>query len=258
MHKKVVLAKKRRARRVARFNAIMKCLSILLDVKLLNFAVFGDSFVRKVSNYFVHKPNAVRNNQVVIDALNRVQELVNKYKEERQALREDASKLEAEDEEIAEFASKSKSVDNQNKRKRDNEEGGVNSEAKDSMGGAEVKVDGDVKGKGKAEAEVEELKAEGPEDKGPEDDDEDEDEYNLRIGIGHLDVVNDTKKLSELIYDKRGYFDKAADTDCSVEKSVDKHMEKAEEDLGLRTDWNEKLTDHQILMVWLASVFPNV
>ncbi len=81
---------------------------------MLNFAVFGDSFVRKVSNYFVHKPNAVRNNQVVIDALNRVQELVDKYKEERQALREDASKLEAEDEEIAEFASKSKSVDNQN------------------------------------------------------------------------------------------------------------------------------------------------
>ncbi len=54
------------------------------------------------------------------------------------------------------------------------------------------------------------LKQRDPEDKGPEDDDEDEDEYNLRIGIGHLDVVNDTKKLSELIYDKRGYFDKAA------------------------------------------------
>ncbi len=83
---KLYFLKKRRQHRIYRYNAIMKCLSILLDTKLLNFAVYGESFVRRVACYFIHKNN--KYGELVKDALGRVPELIEAYKQDREAIRE--------------------------------------------------------------------------------------------------------------------------------------------------------------------------
>lgn len=68
----------RRTDHLNKFNSVMRCLTILLDTNLLNLAVFGESFVRIVTNHFVHKKNA-HEDELVADAMGRIQELIQKY-----------------------------------------------------------------------------------------------------------------------------------------------------------------------------------
>lgn len=59
--------------RMARFNTIRKCLSILLDPDLTRLAV-DDSTLRYVTNHVVHEPNVF--SDVVADALRSAEEIV--------------------------------------------------------------------------------------------------------------------------------------------------------------------------------------
>lgn len=90
----------RREAHIIKFNSVRKCLSILLDVKLLNLAVFGASFCRIVTNYFVHK-DQMRNDVAFANRHGGIQALVDAfpkkdddaYKEERKTVVEDTLKL---------------------------------------------------------------------------------------------------------------------------------------------------------------------
>ncbi len=52
------------------------------------------------------------------------------------------------------------------------------------------------------------------------------------------------------MYESNDYYNSE---DVTVEVTVDDHLQVAQENLGLLSDWDVKLTDHQILMVWLDS-----
>ncbi len=58
------------------------------------------------------------------------------------------------------------------------------------------------------------------------------------------------ERLRKLIYDSDGYYNSQ---DFTLEIAVDDHLQDAQENLGVLSDWDVKLTDHQILMVWLDS-----
>ncbi len=61
---------------------------MLLDPKLLNFAVYGESFARIVPNTLLHQSNEKRNQSAVKDALSRASEMVEIYVKDRKELRE--------------------------------------------------------------------------------------------------------------------------------------------------------------------------
>ncbi len=69
----------------------MKCLSILLDTHLLNFAVYGHSFVRRVSCFYVHRQNS--DGSAVKKALENVSSLVEQYVENKESIRQSESAL---------------------------------------------------------------------------------------------------------------------------------------------------------------------
>ncbi len=56
-----------RARFIAKQDAIIKCLGILLDEDLMDFAVYKSSIIRIASNHFVHKQ--LEDTAVVAEAL---------------------------------------------------------------------------------------------------------------------------------------------------------------------------------------------
>ncbi len=83
----------RRKHLVAKYMIITRCLSIILDTRLLNHAVFGEAFVRLVTNYFIHQPNP--DSPLVEDLLGRVQELIDKYRSSKDEDRQEMKAREA-------------------------------------------------------------------------------------------------------------------------------------------------------------------
>ncbi len=69
-----------RRRHLQKFEHLRKTLTILFDEKLLKMAIIGNSFVRNVSTYFVHKQNS--KGELVLDALTRTEEIAKKAHEE--------------------------------------------------------------------------------------------------------------------------------------------------------------------------------
>lgn len=96
---KLYWAKKYRASHVRRFNSTMKCLAILLNTKLLNFAIYGKSLSRNVVNYFPHMHKKYCT--IVQDALNNVELLINQYKADRAAIRENKCQQRIAEESVA-------------------------------------------------------------------------------------------------------------------------------------------------------------
>ena len=66
---------------LAKFNRLHRCLAIVLDRELVNFALVGDSFVRKVTNYHVHRKMA--DEQILTDAMGRFDDLLKDYPHEK-------------------------------------------------------------------------------------------------------------------------------------------------------------------------------
>lgn len=75
---------KLRSLRVQKFNAITKCLGILLETKLLNLSIYGHSIARVAFNHFSHDP--IKNRAIILEGLARIQEIVDLYKMDREAL----------------------------------------------------------------------------------------------------------------------------------------------------------------------------
>ncbi len=215
---------RRRAYRLRKFESVSKCLRVLLDPKLLNFAVYGESFARIVPNTLLHLSNGRRNPSAVKDALSRASEMVEIYvkdrKELREKIREDAAAVQA----LSEWVPKRLT--------------------QWELDFAKVKA-GSVARLGYSI-----------------DDDEDEDEFVKRITKKELDIKAGIDALTAL-KSGTSYFDPEnednPDTralDVSLERIVDEHLSAKLAEIQPTVE--SKITDHHLLLAWLDNVFPDI
>ncbi len=77
LRRKIAKRTEERNLRAEKFDAIYKCLAILLDAAIVNMAIVSGSFIRTVLNFHVH--DKIVYERMIADALARMKDLIARY-----------------------------------------------------------------------------------------------------------------------------------------------------------------------------------